>query len=1424
MKKFVKFFLFMCLGTFFMSASAQTTVSELVKDVDMQELLSWYAQSQHRDEQPVVYSRMRSSTPSAHSLATERARIPDLSTSGNPKYYYIKNAATGEYLSYGQDADVRMTKTPNDSAKFFYGEVEWNSRGDGGHICNYYNKSPYWGLGSKKWGTYLTQTPIWYFQQAENKSGCYISSGNGVNVWRYDPEQKKLVYGERDEYAVWVVEAVPSLPSTYSWYVVKNVTTGKYLHYEGASSAMSLVKSPDPCSLFSASYQGDGVIVRNHASGNLVYASERAWSTSGTSLKFINSGANDYHFYISASGNKDGGDVWYHDETTNTLEVGSYGDNSLWEFERITNFKEIFGYCSNGEDWNELNLEYEKLVESKEKWGFFEIYAYTLAFAAASWNMDDSDLTYDEARNVVTELKTLLYTIDVQYGSGEDVMIRNIGHDNVKRNLATNSSSLIFNDAEYSHTNVWQMIVVGDLLNANGSIKLMLYNTVAKMYVAAPKVDANGVVTVGMTANEEEAGSWLLIDASLSDNGTFRVESKLESESLSGCFLQLVNPDDVEVSCVMVDREGSYPKGIKWEFLIGNAAIDKNVYDYAVELATRYLQQFQETMGCAGYYTCNYSASVSTDNLLDYDVTTVFSTNGNGGKVDKPYLQADLGVGKSLKEFYFYMRPNLQSWQGVPVSITVSGSNSENDGFVKLAKVETSTLLYDMNYFSELIKSNDGAYRYLRFIIDEVTGEGSEFALSEFYILPNTPEVAEIGGFIRDFYGASYMGAEILVPAVELIKLEAEYYLNEYKDNHAVCPQPGQCSTFKYNALLDAYNAVNVNNKESITNLVNAIKDLFSTELEFICILKSAWEDGFSKNSAVGINLNNGYLEASDYNEWDLRQWCVISSSDPALFAIEFFPVEDAIIPVALDDIDGWDQLYASQRIAYNIHGAYGDEKGYLSVIESSGTKRIKASASPATSKANKNSAWYLSIISSSVDVPRINDKMFIEALAKFGKTFAEAKYYNDGAKIGKFIYVPSNDLDREGFDEIYNELEYYYNLGVVELVDLFVNGVLTHEMLEGLDYILGELRAHFPNFKRSRDVIAGYYFRLCGKDSEVFLTDDPEKGFVVSSIQNNQSAEEQSIFYTVPNGDEVSMMSFSSGRYVTGANSAISYGAIPVDGYSHTMQTAGLGYSMSENAYYNTIVFDGVNYLNRTGQQAGVSTKPVNDGAYDWEVKIVEELPIRISSVLYATLYVPVELVIPNGVTAYVLYDEVTNSGGERVLRLKELKGGVLPAGLPVVLKAESAGVYYFPINYEPTLSSDADKQATYCYDGDIENLLDGRHTSTYIPEKSGYIHYILAKGSKGVGMYKVKMDDANVGGVNCFQNNAHRAWLPNPKSITTGAAGYRFSVAGRDESTSIDGIVDDATETEIYDLQGRRVPYMTKGVYIVNGKKVVK
>jgi len=44
-----------------------------------------------------------------------------------------------------------------------------------------------------------------------------------------------------------------------------------------------------------------------------------------------------------------------------------------------------------------------------------------------------------------------------------------------------------------------------------------------------------------------------------------------------------------------------------------------------------------------------------------------------------------------------------------------------------------------------------------------------------------------------------------------------------------------------------------------------------------------------------------------------------------------------------------------------------------------------------------------------------------------------------------------------------------------------------------------------------------------------------------------------------------------------------------------------------------------------------------------------------------------------------------------------------------------------------------------------------------------------------------------------------------------------------GGEGTTRIDATLSDDGETEIYDLQGRRVETPSKGVYVVNGRKVV-
>ena len=86
----------------------------------------------------------------------------------------------------------------------------------------------------------------------------------------------------------------------------------------------------------------------------------------------------------------------------------------------------------------------------------------------------------------------------------------------------------------------------------------------------------------------------------------------------------------------------------------------------------------------------------------------------------------------------------------------------------------------------------------------------------------------------------------------------------------------------------------------------------------------------------------------------------------------------------------------------------------------------------------------------------------------------------------------------------------------------------------------------------------------------------------------------------------------------------------------------------------------------------------------------------------------------------------------------------------------------------------------------------------------------YVLNTGKKGAGFYKLA-DDGTV--------PANKAYL-----VYDGAAGARDYFLF-DETTAISAPLVNSEEvnSEVYDLQGRRVNTPTKGVYIVNGRKVV-
>lgn len=248
---------------------------------------------------------------------------------------------------------------------------------------------------------------------------------------------------------------------------------------------------------------------------------------------------------------------------------------------------------------------------------------------------------------------------------------------------------------------------------------------------------------------------------------------------------------------------------------------------------------------------------------------------------------------------------------------------------------------------------------------------------------------------------------------------------------------------------------------------------------------------------------------------------------------------------------------------------------------------------------------------------------------------------------------------------------------------------------------------------------------------------------------------------------------------------------------HTHTVATVGTtlnAYTFSRGAQFGKMYLKSNGktvYSNNDGEYCYDNTSngtkldrngsAVTSGSYqtDWSVEAVTTLPVTITAAGYATLYAPVALTIPEGVRAYTATDEGT------YLSLTEIEDGVIPANTGVIL-AGDADTYNFTITTGGTATSE----------------LTGTVAAISRPTDS----YILATGSAGVGFYK---DGAST--IPGFK--AYLAYGSGPVKA------FRFA-----DADGVDAIVNgNLSNGEWYDLSGRRVSKPGRGLYIVNGKKVL-
>ena len=176
----------------------------------------------------------------------------------------------------------------------------------------------------------------------------------------------------------------------------------------------------------------------------------------------------------------------------------------------------------------------------------------------------------------------------------------------------------------------------------------------------------------------------------------------------------------------------------------------------------------------------------------------------------------------------------------------------------------------------------------------------------------------------------------------------------------------------------------------------------------------------------------------------------------------------------------------------------------------------------------------------------------------------------------------------------------------------------------------------------------------------------------------------------------------------------------------------------------------------------------------------------MEITDALYATFVAPFDVTIPEGVTAYTV-DGVESDG--TTLKMTEVTT-TIPANTPVVLSAEAAVA--------------AQTFAGKSVAGEAKaGLLTGVYEATEAPVGS----YVLQNNEDKVGFYVVGSTIPTVG--------ANRAYLTVP---STGVKAFFF-----DNATAIQGVEAEKENGAIFNLAGQRVNKAQKGIYIMNGKKVM-
>ena len=195
-----------------------------------------------------------------------------------------------------------------------------------------------------------------------------------------------------------------------------------------------------------------------------------------------------------------------------------------------------------------------------------------------------------------------------------------------------------------------------------------------------------------------------------------------------------------------------------------------------------------------------------------------------------------------------------------------------------------------------------------------------------------------------------------------------------------------------------------------------------------------------------------------------------------------------------------------------------------------------------------------------------------------------------------------------------------------------------------------------------------------------------------------------------------------------------------------------------------------------------------------------------------YLTAYSDQPMVVPTGVKAAVV-----TANGEGIRNdYRYNSGDVIPAGTGVLLKGGKGNSFYLSASESTEMAPE---------DNLLHGTLNDEMTNVAGADKYYKLSYDRATGTE-IGFY---WGAANGG---AFMNKGGKAFLAIPASLQA-AQLTGFSLFDLDNNQTVTGIehaiATPAATLRVYDLNGRRinvnhVEELPKGIYVINGKKVIR